>query len=98
MMSWMADIKKEQGEYREAAELMTKSKAMKDSIEQSKNTEKDAEPAKRNRQGGSRAAGRHEAEDGGCGGNGGSGGTRAAAGGSPKKVNRSKNGSARLSG
>ena len=40
MMSWMADIKKEQGEYREAAELMTKSKAMKDSIEQSKNTEK----------------------------------------------------------
>ena len=39
-MSWMADIKKEQGEYREAAELMTKSKAMKDSIEQSKNTEK----------------------------------------------------------
>lgn len=36
MMSWMADIKKEQGEYREAAELMTKSKAMKDSIEQSK--------------------------------------------------------------
>ena len=40
VMSWMADIKKEQGEYREAAELMTKSKAMKDSIEQSKNTEK----------------------------------------------------------
>lgn len=40
VMSWMADIKKEQGEYRAAAELMTKSKAMKDSIEQSKNTEK----------------------------------------------------------
>lgn len=43
---------------------------------------KDAEPAKRNRQGGGRAAGRHEAEDGG---NCGSGGTRAAAGDSPKE-------------
>lgn len=40
VMSWMADVKKEQGEYREAAELIEKSKAMKDSIEQSKNTEK----------------------------------------------------------
>lgn len=36
VMSWMADVKKEQGEYREAAELIEKSKAMKDSIEQSK--------------------------------------------------------------
>lgn len=39
VMSCMADVKKEQGEYREAAELIAKSKAMKDSIEQSKNTE-----------------------------------------------------------
>lgn len=38
-MLWTADLKKERGEYREAAELMARAEALKDSISRAKDTE-----------------------------------------------------------